>query len=142
MRFPDLYMCVAKYCMAYNRFLWNLQKSDVLIRELQERALWVEISTNNVWLLGFLLLFDIWMFFKYYIEICSYITEIENGTTNYWEWLHSFPVFSGRYFSNETKNEFNFFYNSHHNLIADLQNLLCFKSVAYDFIFLCMQSFQ
>ncbi|XP_015283265.1 PREDICTED: HAUS augmin-like complex subunit 6 [Gekko japonicus] len=36
---PDIDMAVARYCVAYNRFLWNLQKEDVIIQELQKKAL-------------------------------------------------------------------------------------------------------
>ncbi|KAL8203106.1 UNVERIFIED_CONTAM: hypothetical protein K2H54_039940 [Gekko kuhli] len=39
LRPPDIDMAVAKYCVAYNRFLWNLQKEDVIIQEFQKKAL-------------------------------------------------------------------------------------------------------
>nr|XP_056704051.1 HAUS augmin-like complex subunit 6 [Euleptes europaea] len=39
LRPPDFNMGVAKYCVAYHRFLWNLQKEDVIIQELQKKAL-------------------------------------------------------------------------------------------------------
>ncbi|XP_077201268.1 HAUS augmin-like complex subunit 6 [Paroedura picta] len=39
LRDPDCDMGAAKYCVAYHRFLWNLQKEDIIIQELQKKAL-------------------------------------------------------------------------------------------------------
>ncbi|XP_054842095.1 HAUS augmin-like complex subunit 6 [Eublepharis macularius] len=36
---PDVHMAAAKYSVAYQRFLYSLQKEDVMIRELQKKAL-------------------------------------------------------------------------------------------------------